>query len=279
MNLRQSLMQSCDVYYYTIAQRVGITKISAMANKFGLGIKHPIPLNAVRTGVAPTKDWKQRSFDQDWFPGDTVNAAIGQGYVLASPLQLAVMAARLGTGREIHPRLIHSVDGKIQPYQADEPLDISARNLKLIQDAMFAVSNLEDGTAYGSRIDADGLQMSGKTGTAQVVNISAAERAAGVTKCDERPWKFRDNALFVNYAPHDNPKVAVAVVVEHGCGGSKTAAPIARDITLFALTGKVPDLEHYPIEQRRDIEKQQQDLIPKLHVFEDIKPQGTVDKA
>jgi len=260
MNLELSLRESCDVYYYDLALKVGIENISAMARKLGLGEKHDIPMSAVASGLAPTKNWKLRARGKEWVIGDTVNASIGQGFVLSSPLQLAVMTARLATGRDIKPRLINTVDGVSQPSGLGAKLDINKNNLRKIRKAMYEVSNNRRGTAYGSRIIEDTFRMAGKTGTSQVRNISAAERARGVTHNADLPWERRDHGLFVNFAPFDNPEIAVAVVVEHGGGGSTAAAPIARDVTLQALYGEDPPLAAYPNKDRGRVRAQQKRL-------------------
>lgn len=260
VDLQNSLKQSCDVYYYDLALKVGIEKISAMANRFGLGVRHDVPMSAVAQGLTPTKDWKLRNHGTDWVVGDTVNASIGQGFMLASPLQLAVMTARLASGNDVRPRLIKSVGGVEEPSGGGASMGMNENNLRKMRQAMFDVVNDRRGTGYGSRIIEDGMRMSGKTGTAQVRNISAAERARGVTRNQDLPWERRDHALFVNFAPHDNPKYAVAVVVEHGGGGSTAAAPIARDVTLQALYGGAPPLEAYPTKDRDRIREQQRVL-------------------
>lgn len=260
MNLHNSIKQSCDVFYYEIAERVGIEKISAMARKLGLGVRHDLPLSAVSKGLAPTKTWKRINRDADWLIGDTLNSGIGQGFVLASPLQLAVMSARLATGRSVSPRLVKSVNGTDAEIQEFAKLDINPAHLNAVRAAMTAVSNEERGTAYRSRIIEDGKAMAGKTGTSQVRNITAAERAAGVTRNEDLPWDRRDHALFVAFAPHDAPSIAVCVVVEHGGGGSVAAAPIARDIVLQSLHGGLPPLTSYPSNQRGTIDSRQRDL-------------------
>ncbi len=260
MDLEDSLKQSCDVYYYDLAVKVGIEKISAMAQRLGLGMRHDLPMSAIAKGLAPNKAWKLAVHDQDWRVGDTVNASIGQGYMLASPLQLAVMSARLATGRSVTPRLIKTIDGVEQPDGAGEDMGMRPTNLLMMRQAMYAVVNDRKGTAYRSRIIAEGMRMAGKTGTSQVRNITAEERRAGVIRNEDLPWERRDHALFVNYAPYDNPKYAVAVVVEHGGGGSKAAAPIARDITLQALYEGEPPLEAYPTKDRERIAEQQERL-------------------
>ena len=276
MNVSDSISQSCDVFFYAIGQKVGIDKISDMARRFGLGQQYDLPLSAVSRGVVPTPDWKQRSFDKGWLLGDTVNASIGQGYVLASPLQLAVMAARLGTGRTVQPRLIQNINGEVMPLGGGTQLDVDPVHLAVVQKAMFEVANTKDGTAFSKRITTQELRMAGKTGTAQVRRITAKERTTGVIPNEDLTWGQRDHALFVNYAPHDNPKISVAVVVEHGGSGSSVAAPIARDITLFALTGKMPDLKHYPTELHNKIKREQKELAPRLIDWNKI---GTSERA
>ncbi|QGX97358.1 penicillin-binding protein 2 [Roseovarius faecimaris] len=252
MNLHTSLRESCDVYYYELALKTGIENISEMAKRLGIGVSHDLPMTSVAKGLAPTKAWKREVRDAEWRIGDSVNASIGQGYVLASPLQLAVMTARLATGRSVSPRLIKSIDGVEQPTGYGTDMGLNENNLRAIRKAMFAVSNSRRGTAYGSRIAVETMQMAGKTGTSQV-------RSAVVNNA-EVPWEQRDHALFVNFAPYDNPKIAVAVVVEHGGGGSTAAAPIARDITLQALYGEDPPLSAYPSKDRGRIRAQQERL-------------------
>ena len=260
MDLKNSLKQSCDVYYYDLALKVGMDKIAAMAHRFGLGVRHKLPMSAVAAGLAPERAWKERVHGQDWLVGDTVNASIGQGYMLASPLQLAIMTARIATGRSVEPRLVKSIDGIEQPDGTGEPLGLNENNLRNIRRAMFSVSNERRGTAYGSRIIEDAFRMAGKTGTSQVRNITEAERRAGVVRNEDLPWERRDHALFVDFAPFDNPKYAVSVIVEHGGGGSTAAAPIARDITLQALYGGTPPLSAYPTKDRSRIKAQQERL-------------------
>lgn len=261
MNLELSLRESCDVYYYDLALKVGIEKISEMARKLGLGIRHDVPMSAVVQGLTPTKAWKLEARGKEWVIGDTVNASIGQGFVLASPLQLAVMAARLATGRSVSPRLINTIDGIPEPSGGGTSLGINENNLRKIRKAMFAVSNNRRGTAYGSRIIDDGYRLAGKTGTSQVRNFESERRRFGrVLKDEEVEWKRRDHALFVNFAPYEAPQIAVSVIVEHGGGGSKTAAPIARDVTLQALYGDDPPLSAYPAKDRSRIKAQQERL-------------------
>jgi len=257
IDLHESLKQSCDCYYYEIAQRVGIDKMAEMARKLGLGVRHDLPISAVAQGLAPDKEWKARVRGEDWRIGDTVNASIGQGYVLTSPLQLAVMTARIATGRTVTPRLIRLIDGVEQPSGLGESLGINENTLRRIRASMNDVCNHRRGTAYGSRITDDAHKMAGKTGTSQVRRITPEERAAGVTRNEDLPWERRDHALFVGFAPYDNPRYAVSVIVEHGGGGSRAAAPIARDIILQAQYGGPPPLEAYPAGVRDRIAEQQ----------------------
>ena len=260
VNLHESIKQSCDCYYYEISQRVGIDKISAMARKLGLGVKHDLPLSAVASGLAPNKAWKKEVRNKDWRIGDTVNASIGQGYVLSSPLQLAVMAGRLATGRNITPRLTRAIDGVEEPSGLGEDLGINENYLRRVRNAMGDVLNSSRGTAYRSRINGSEIKMAGKTGTSQVRRITPEERARGVTRNADLPWERRDHALFVSFAPIENPRFAVAVIVEHGGGGSTIAAPIARDIMLQALYDGEPPLDAYPASDRDGIAVQQRKI-------------------
>ena len=254
VNLTSALAESCDVYFYDMAQRVGIDRINAMAQRLGLGARYDLPLSGMSSGLNPSREWKLERRGAEWVVGDTINASIGQGYVLTTPLQLAVMTARIATGRMIEPRLIHAIDGEEQPIAEQPPLGLRAEVLAQVQRGMFEVSNSQRGTAYGSRIVDEALRMAGKTGSSQVFSITAAERAEGIRRQDQLPWNRRDHALFVCYAPDVAPRYAVSVVVEHGGGGSSVAAPIARDIILAAQSGGLPPLTAYPAPQRNRIE-------------------------
>ena len=225
---------SCDVYFYDIAKRIGVDRIAAMARKLGLGEKTGVDLPSEKGGVIPTRAWKKALIGTPWQQGETLVSGIGQGFILTTPLQLAVMTARLANGGEaVTPRLVRPkrIDGKDDTPKFKK-LAISRASLDVIRDGMNQVTNEHGGTAYRARISEKGMEMSGKTGTAQVRRISKAERETRVLKNHERPWRERDHALFIGYAPSDDPRYAVAVVVEHGGGGSKVAAPIARDLLL-----------------------------------------------
>ena len=252
ITLRQALEQSCDVFFYEIALRVGIEKITSMANLLGLGVKHELPLSGVATGLSPTKNWKLETQGRSWVLGDTLNVGIGQGYVLTSPMQLAVMASRIASGKLIQPRLIKRVNGVFKEIESQNNLGISTFALNLVREGMYDVSNGNKGTARKSKIEIKEMSLAAKTGTAQVRNITKKERETGVIPNEKLPWKKRDHALFVGYAPYVKPKYAISVVVEHGGGGSRVAAPIARDIMLRAIYGRVPKLEAYPLDQREE---------------------------
>jgi len=238
VDAKTAIVQSCDVYFYEIAKRTGIDRIAAMGRRMGMGVKLGIDLPGEQGGLMPTKKWKRGALDAPWHQGETLIAGIGQGYLLVTPLQLAVMTARLvNGGSAVEPRLTKAViqKGGSGPQSLAFPnIGLPRSHLDLVTAAMTEVVNSPTGTAFKSRIDEPDMGMGGKTGTVQVRRISKAEREKGVLKNEELPWKERDHALFVGYAPYDNPRYAVSVVVEHGGGGSKTAAPIARDILLEA---------------------------------------------
>ncbi|MBL4667575.1 MAG: penicillin-binding protein 2 [Sneathiella sp.] len=243
LNLREAIAQSCDVYFYDIARKVGVDKIAEMSNRFGLGNKLALDLYGEKTGLIPTTEWKQAVRGERWQVGDTFNVGIGQGYVLTTPLQLAVMTARLANGGKfVEPRLVKKRKNADQTDVPDDVRDdapedakstdmgISKAALRSVLGGMFDVVNGKRGTARGAKIKTKGWEMAGKSGTAQVRRISKKERLSGVLKSSERLWKYRDHALFVAYAPYDNPRYAVSVIVEHGGSASKVAAPIARDL-------------------------------------------------
>jgi penicillin-binding protein 2 len=260
VRLERSLAESCDVYYYDLAQKVGIEKIAEMGRKLGLGQKFDLPMSAVTEGKMPDKAWKLERYKQEWRIGDTINASIGQGYVLSSPLQLAVMTARIASGRQVSPRLVRMVRDQELPAPEAPPLEIPPEYLAAVRAGMHEVVNGEHGTGKSSRIVEPTMVMAGKTGTSQVRNISKAEREAGVISNDDLPWNRRDHALFVGFAPYDAPRYAISVVVEHGGGGSTAAAPIARDIILRCMSGGLPSLEAYPSSQRGRIETMLKEL-------------------
>lgn len=240
LDLENAISQSCDIYFYDIARKVGVDKIAEMAHRFGLGEELNIDMLGERDGLIPTKAWKQAVQGVAWQLGETYNTGIGQGYVLTTPLQLAVMTARLANGgKKVSPRLVRSItgetlEGAVLPHPEPEldnlDLGISQKSLQHVLNGMYKVVNGPRGSARAAKIRVEGWEMAGKTGTAQVRRITRKERIEGVRKSDEKPWEERDHALFVGYAPFDDPRYAVSVIVEHGGSGSGAAAPIARDL-------------------------------------------------
>jgi penicillin-binding protein 2 len=248
VNLQGALRESCDVFFYEMAQRVGIDGLNAMNTRLGLGQRPDLPFSGMSAGVNPSRAWKQEKQGSEWLIGDTINASIGQGFVLATPMQLAVMAARIASGQAVVPRIVKPPTAFADPLAGS--LGISTASLALVHRGMFDVVNSDRGTAKASRIVTEGQFMAGKTGSSQVFSITAAERTEGVRTQAELPWKRRDHALFTAFAPFDKPEIAVSVLVEHGGGGSTAAAPIARDLVLFYLNKGLPPTDAYPPDQR-----------------------------
>ena len=233
LNVVEALQHSCDIFFYETAQKLGIEKIADMARRFGLGSKINIGLENEKAGLIPDKEWKLRRFGEPWQQGESLISGIGQGYILTTPLQLATMTARLvNGGYEIKPTFLKVSDGEKSKIRK---IDVSPTNLELIKEGMYAVVNKPGGTAWRSQFDYHGQRMGGKTGTTQVRRITMKERREGIKKESELPWRLRNHALFVGYAPQDNPKYAVAVLVEHGGGGSSVAAPLAGKILREAV--------------------------------------------
>ncbi len=246
VSMTDALKHSCDVYYYDIAKRVGIDAIAEMARKFGLGTVTGIDLPGENSGVIPDQAWKIGTLGEKWYPGETLVAGIGQGFIQTTPLQLCLMTARVANGGyAITPRLFkrYGASGGAAgtgdlaanaglAEGAAPKMDVNPNHLAIIRRGMDLVTNDQRGTAYRRRIDIPGMEMAGKTGTSQVRRITMAERATGVRKNEDLPWPQRDHALFVAYAPVHQPRYAISVVIEHGGGGSTFAAPIARDILI-----------------------------------------------
>ena len=260
VNLQKSLAESCDVYYYKLGQLVGIEKIAETARQLGLGVRPNLPVPNIKQGLVPTKNWKQQVRGDRWVIGDTLNAAIGQGFVLASTMQIAIMAARLATGQEYEPRLVMSEDGVRVEQNEFKPLAILNEHLDMIRKGMFNAINDKKGTAFAARAADESFLIAGKTGTSQVRAITTEERQSGLLKNEDLPWEQRDHALFCGYGPHDNPKLAVSVIVEHGGSGSEAAAPIGRDLLMRAHYGMIPPIEAYPKEFHSKIAQEQREL-------------------
>ena len=228
MNMNSAIVQSCDVYFYEVSKRVGVDGIAVMARRFGFGEKLGVELPYERKGLVPTRDWKLAVHGVSWQKGETLNIGIGQGFLLTTPLQLAVMTARIANGGiAVLPKLVRETrrSGQRLPDQREPfpSMGLSAAHLAIVQKGMADVTNSPRGTAYRARIEEPGMAMAGKTGSVQVKRITKAERERGVRKNEDRPWKDRDHALFVGYAPVEAPRYAVSIIVEHGGGGSSVA--------------------------------------------------------
>jgi penicillin-binding protein 2 len=223
VSIHEALAGSCDTFFYSVAQRLGINPIAETARQFGFGTDLNLGYPNEKSGIVPDEEWKMKRFNQPWQAGDTVNVGIGQGYVIATPLQMCVMTSRLLSGLAVKPRLV--ADGEAQ----FAPLAVRTEYLAVIKGGMDAVVNSPMGTAYGKRIAEAGKEMGGKTGTSQVRKITVRGQDQS-----QLPWNLRHHAFFIGYAPIGAPKYAVSVAVEHGGGGSAAAAPIARDVLLKA---------------------------------------------
>ena len=239
-NLKKGIAQSCDVYFYELSRRVGIDRIAIMAKRFGLGQNLDLDIPGSRPGLIPNKAWKKAAIGKSWVRGETLLAAIGQGFVLTTPMQLATMVARLANGgKAITPFVARDIISRNKIIsRTDLPasdMGLNPNHLRMVLKSMEAVINNQWGTAYRARIMVPGMGMGGKTGTSQVRRITQAERDSGIIKNEQLPWKRRDHALFVGFAPIVSPRYAISVVIEHGGGGSKIAAPIARDIMVDTL--------------------------------------------
>ena len=269
LTLQGAIQKSCDVYFYELSRKVGVKKIGEMARLLGLGQSYNLPLTGLSKGFVPTKKWKKERFGTSWLVGDTLNVGIGQGFSLATPLQLAVMTARLASGKKVKPNLLSSPGNT-----RDKPKDLSIRKstLATIRRGMFDVLNEKEGTAFKFRSTAENFSIAGKTGTSQVRRITREEREVGVIKNEDLPWKMRDHALFTCFAPYKNPKYALSVVVEHGGSGSKVAAPIARDIMLFQLYGGIPPITAYPEKQQLEVRNRLLDIAEKINLRTGMNP-------
>ncbi|MDW8443866.1 MAG: penicillin-binding protein 2 [Acetobacteraceae bacterium] len=240
LDMREAIKQSCDCYFYEVARRTGIDRIAAMANRFGLGVPLAIELPGARPGLIPTRAWKQATFGKPWALGETLVHGIGQGYIQTTPLSLAVMTARMvNGGRAVEPHVTRAIGGQlVRGHRAEDwpSLGIPEAHLRIMREAMDGVVNERQGTAWASRLPPEaGARMGGKTGTTQVRRITLAERERGLRRQQDLPYEWRHHALFVGYAPTDQPIYVCAVVIEHGGGGSAAAAPVARDILTEAL--------------------------------------------
>ena len=230
VSLRNAMKQSCDTYFYEIARRLGVDKLSETAKKFGLGKEVFGDLFSIeKKGLIPNTQWKKNALGKGWLLGETMITGIGQGYIQTTPIQLCLMTAQIGNGgHKIYPHIIEN-ENKIQPIDKFTPLYKESKNIKIIQDAMFGSTNEVMGTSYRSRIKDPKYQFAGKTGTAQVKKITERDRELDL-KTFEIPYEERDHALYIAFGPYKNPRYALSILVEHGGNGSTTAAPMAKKL-------------------------------------------------
>ena len=253
VGMRTAIKKSCDVYFYEVARRLGIDRLSATAKKFGLGQKVLQNYNEEKTGVVPNTKWKKREIGKNWYLGETLHSGIGQGYFLTTPLQLTLMTAQIANGGfKINPRIlvdenekvgslqnyinhknetpgnVMSTDDQIYNFNL-QPLFRNQENINLVKDAMFAASNEIGGTSYRSRLKDKKFMFAGKTGSSQIKRFTEEQREAEIKQVDIT-YLERDHAWFVAFAPVQDPKYAISVLVEHGGSGSSAAAPIAKKV-------------------------------------------------
>ena len=249
VSLRNAMKQSCDTYFYEIARKLGVDRLSETAKKFGLGEKVFGELFEIeKKGLVPNTQWKKNALGKGWLLGETIITGIGQGYIQTTPIQLCLMTAQIANGGyKIYPHIVVNNDVKAQPSDKYMPLYENSNNIKIVKDAMFGSTNEVMGTSYRSRIDDPKYQFAGKTGTAQVKKITERERELDL-KTFEIPYEERDHALYVAFGPYKNPRYALSVIVEHGGNGSTTAAPMATK--LFKLI-----IDRHKIRQSMDEKK------------------------
>ena len=234
MRLREAIKQSCDIYFYEVARRLGVDRLAITANKFGLGNRVFDILNEERTGLVPSTKWKIKNIGKGWVLGETLLAGIGQGYFQVTPIQLCLMSAQLANGgHKIEPKIIYNEQAlqsnKDVSSERFKQLYRNQENIKFVLDAQFGATNEPMGTSYGSRHVKSEYIFAGKTGTSQIRTITAEERELKLKQKD-LPYKRRDHALFIAFAPYKNPQYALSIVIEHGGTGSSSAAPIAKKL-------------------------------------------------
>ena len=231
VSLRNAMKQSCDTYFYEIARKLGVDKLSETAKKFGLGNKVFGDLFGIeKKGLIPNTQWKKNALGKGWLLGETMITGIGQGYIQTTPIQLCLMTAQIANGGyKIYPQIIADNIKKDLPSDKFTPLYKNSKNIKLVQDAMFGSTNEVMGTSYRSRINDPKYQFAGKTGTSQVKKITEKDRELDL-KTFEIPYEERDHALYIAFGPYKNPRYAVSILVEHGGNGSTTAAPMAKKL-------------------------------------------------
>tara|TARA_B100001778_G_scaffold74882_1_gene60117 strand:+ start:485 stop:2356 length:1872 start_codon:yes stop_codon:yes gene_type:complete len=231
VSLKNAMKQSCDSYFYEIARKLGVDRLSETAKKFGFGkeVFNGLFENEKR-GLVPNTEWKKNALGRNWLLGETIITGIGQGYIQTTPIQLCLMAAQIGNGGyKIYPKLVLNNQEDLEYNDKYMPLYKNDKNIKIIQEAMFSSTNEIMGTSYRSRIEDPKYQFAGKTGTAQVKRITAKERELDL-KTSEIPYEQRDHALYVAFGPYKNPRYALSIVIEHGGSGGSVAAPLAKKL-------------------------------------------------
>jgi penicillin-binding protein 2 len=227
VNLAKAIIESCNIYFYGLGVKTGIDLLSEYGLQFGLGAVTGIDMPGERPGIMPSRAWKKGARGQNWYNGDTINTSIGQGFMLATPLQLAVMSARIASRGEVRtPQLVKAINGLEQPIiETQENINISAKHWDYMHKAMQDVVHSNRGTARSINKDLN-YKIAGKTGTAQAISIDAEDKYDS-SKIAKRQW---DHALFIAFAPADDPKIAIGLIVENGEHGGSAAAPIARAV-------------------------------------------------
>jgi penicillin-binding protein 2 len=263
LSLHRAIVESCDVFFYNVGQHLGVDRLAAWAHALGLGRKSGIDLDNERSGVVPSTEWKERRFGERWYPAETLSVAIGQGYVGATPLQLADLAAEVANGGTLYkPQFVKEVEAldgtplKVFPPIIESQTRIDPEVLEAVRAGMAGVVNQPDGTAHGAKLD--NVIVAGKTGTAQVVKEAQGER----TKETALPAAYRDHGWFIAFAPLDHPQIAIACIIEHSGHGGSTAAPVVKTVMqkFFelnppqgGLVAKNPDADqHYAVDPLAD---------------------------
>ena len=231
VSLKEAMKQSCDTYFYEVARRLGVDKLSETAKKFGLGEKVFNNLfENEKNGLIPNTSWKKNVLGKNWLLGETIITGIGQGYIQTTPIQLCLMAAQIGNGGyKLYPKIVLNKNDEDIKEDKFKPLYKNSKNIRLVQEAMFSSTNEVLGTSYKSRIEDPRYQFAGKTGTAQVKRITKQDRELDL-KTFEIPYEERDHALYVAFGPYKNPRYAISILVEHGGSGSSVAAPLAKKL-------------------------------------------------
>ena len=249
VSLRNAMKVSCDTYFYEIARKLGVDRLSETAKKFGLGDKVFGNLfNIEKKGLIPSTTWKKNALGKGWLLGETMITGIGQGYIQTTPIQLCLMTAQIANGGyKIYPKIIVTDKKEPEPSDKYKPLYKNSKNIRIVQDAMFGSTNEVMGTSYRSRIDNLKYQFAGKTGTSQVKKITEKDRELDL-KTFQIPYEERDHALYIAFGPYKDPRYALSILVEHGGNGSTTAAPMAKK--LFKLI-----IDRHPLRDSVDDKK------------------------